>query len=87
MSAADHPAEVIKETIVRVLREGGREDPAIADDDLLRESLDLDSMDLAVIVVRLEQQLGVDPFRTRRTPVHTVADLIAQYQQSLSQTE
>jgi hypothetical protein len=38
---------------------------------------------LALIVVRLEQTLCVDPFRRRRGPVRSVGDLISAYRREL----
>jgi acyl carrier protein len=55
----------IEEEIVVVLKESGGEVPAITDSSaLMRGGLGLDSMDFAVLVVRLEQRLGCDPFNS-----------------------
>ena len=55
----------IEEEIAVVLKECGREVPAISDSSaLMRGGLGLDSMDFAVLVVRLEPRLGCDPFNS-----------------------
>ena len=69
--------------ISAVLAEKGRA-TKIEDGDTLMGKLQLDSLDLAVLVVRLEQQLGYDPFRTGRPLVNTVGQLIAIYEQGPS---
>jgi len=78
---------IVCETIRQVLQDSGREAGDISADDTLREGLQLDSLDLAVVVVRLEQCLGVDPFRQHRQPVHTVRDLIRAYETELHPRE
>jgi acyl carrier protein len=48
--------------------------------------LGLDSLDLAIVIERLEDALGVDPFTTgefAESPV-TLGDLIRMYERSLS---
>lgn len=78
-------ATLIRQTIAQILRDngGGREMADIDDEDDLRRTLGFDSLDLAVLVIRLEQQLGIDPFRQRTHRVHTVGQLIALYQQAV----
>ena len=71
----------ICETIADVAREAGRDISEINDDHLLREKLGFDSLDLAVIVVRLEQRLGIEPFRVQQRSVRTTGDLISAYQE------
>lgn len=73
-------AAAIHETIAQILSDNGREARTVRDADLLRETLGFDSLDLAVLVVRLEQRLGVDPFRTKRLKVRSVGDLAAAYE-------
>ena len=56
--------------------------PAPLDDDLLLANSGLDSLCFAIIVARLEDELGVDPFTASEEvyfPV-TLADLIALYE-------
>ena len=70
--------------IERVLRESGRPVPdPMTDDATLQETLKLDSLDLAVVVVALETDLGVDPFRSGAAPVQTIGELVEIYQKVL----
>mgnify|MGYP002626100530 CR=1 FL=1 len=73
----------VRRTIAEVARDAGREINQIEEADLLRETLGLDSLDLAVVVVRLEQKLGIDPFRVRQRSLRTVGDLISAYEEIL----
>jgi UDP-3-O-[3-hydroxymyristoyl] glucosamine N-acyltransferase len=66
----------------RVLADSGREVRPIRDQDTLSEALELDSLDLAVTVVGLEQELGVDPFRDGASPVRTFGELVALYEEA-----
>jgi acyl carrier protein len=50
---------------------------------LLAVEVGLDSLDLAQVVVLLEQQLGVDPFRKRGAAIRTFADLVRAYRTEL----
>jgi hypothetical protein len=68
-------------TIEKVAREHNRPLAPLTDDLVLLES-GLDSLSLAVIVVRLEDQLMVDPF-TNSNPVDfpvTLGDLVTAYE-------
>jgi acyl carrier protein len=75
----------IEEEIAVVLKEGGRAVPTISDGSaLMQGGLGLDSMDFAVLVVRLEQRLGCDPFNSaalEQFPT-TVAELASLYEQT-----
>jgi acyl carrier protein len=75
--------ESLRNTVIaaieRVLRDAGRRPPAIQDDTSFRDTIQLDSLDFAVIVVQLEQALGVDPFRAGARPVQTVGEFVALY--------
>jgi acyl carrier protein len=74
--------DTIQREIAAVLQDAGKPVPAFADGQpLLAGGLGLDSLDFAVVVVRLEQQLGRDPFATaelERFPV-TFGELVALY--------
>jgi len=71
----------IHAVLSQILTERGQIAPnEIQATDSLTTSLGLDSLDLAVVVVRLEQQLGQDPFRDGRPMVATVGELVALYQ-------
>ncbi len=66
--------------IHRILSDSGRETRLIEDADELVDSLQLDSLDLAVMVVGLHQELGIDPFRAGAAPVRTFGELVAVYE-------
>ena len=58
-------------------------------DDLPLLDSGLDSLCLAVIVARLEEELGIDPFITlssRRFPV-TIGDMVTLYEDALAHTK
>lgn len=82
LGAASVPVrELVTQTIVQVAAENSVRLPALTDDLPLLGS-GLDSLCLAVIVARLEDQLGVDPFSIGdelELPV-TVGDFIALYE-------
>jgi acyl carrier protein len=69
--------------VAQVLVDNGRAGAQVRDEDNLRDGLNLDSLDLALVVVRLEQALGIDPFRRRGGPVRTVGDLTEVYRREL----
>lgn len=72
--------EAIVAAIGRVLRESGRAVPeAIEDAFQFATDLKLDSLDMAVLVVSLESDLGVDPFRSGVAPVRTFGELVKVY--------
>jgi acyl carrier protein len=81
----DTRSSIIEEIGV-VLKEAGKDLPQVSDSTALaRGGLGLDSMDFAVLVVRLEQRLRCDPFNSaalERFPT-TVGELIALYEQNL----
>lgn len=74
--------QAAESVIQRVLADSGREVRAISDDDTLADSLKLDSLDLAVTVVGLEKELGVDPFRDGASPVQTFGQLVILYEEA-----
>ena len=74
--------DTLAETIVQIVRDKGRILDAVRDDDTLQGSLGLDSLDLAVLVVRAEQQLGFDPFRDGGGLVATFGQLVDRYESS-----
>lgn len=45
----------------------------------LRSDLQFDSLDIAVLLVRLEDRLGVDPFLTTGRVIGTVGELVQAY--------
>jgi acyl carrier protein len=72
-------AEVVTGVINRVLTDSGRPARQPGSDDTLTGTLGLDSLDLAVLVVGLEQALGVDPFRQGARAVRTYGELVELY--------
>jgi acyl carrier protein len=71
---------VLVKTIEQILRERGDPVPRLAADTPLRE-IGLDSLDMAALVARLEDALGVDPFEHWSTGdfPRTVGELAALY--------
>ena len=84
MTLRESTTDTICQAIAEVMREAGRIAPVIHREAAIREDLALDSLDLAVVVIRLQQQLGVDPFRQQRRRVRTVDDLVAIYDEALA---
>jgi acyl carrier protein len=73
----------IQSTIQSVLENTSRRRQSFEDDDLLFVEVGLDSLDLAQVVVALEQELGVDPFRKSGAPIRTFGDLVRAYRAEL----
>ena len=79
---------VVLDQIARVAAEQRKPLAALTDDLPLLES-GLDSLCLAIIVARLEDELGVDPFSMSddaRFPV-TVGDVVALYEDAAAETQ
>ncbi|MCA9198983.1 MAG: acyl carrier protein [Planctomycetales bacterium] len=74
----------VAEVINKVLVDSGRPAIELEDEDILTETVGLDSLDLAVLVVGLEQSLGIDPFREGASPVPTFGELCKVYQDRLA---
>ena len=84
------PADVttkVSDVINRVLTDTGRAAREFRSADTLTGTIGLDSLDLAVLVVGLEQSLGVDPFRSGAAPVATFGQLVDLYVATLDQAE
>jgi len=77
----------VEAVINRVLSESGRAKRELKDEDTLTHTIGLSSLDLAQIVVSLEQELGVDPFRVGTPRVSTFGDLAALYRDAVGQSE
>ena len=71
--------DIVCEVINRVLNDSGRSAREFQSDDSLIGTIGLDSLDLAVMVVGMEQALGVDPFRSGAAPVATFGELVDLY--------
>jgi len=87
MNAKLNPLDAVSRAIQRVLSNSGRAGQVLKDEDSLFEAIGLDSLDLAQIVVALEQDLGVDPFRKSGAPIRTFGDLVRAYQKELEMLE
>jgi acyl carrier protein len=83
MSApADIRAEV-STVLSRVLEESGRVAKPARDEDALAQNIGLDSLDLAQVVVLLDQRFGVEPFRKPGVIVRTFGDLVRVYAEAI----
>ena len=70
---------IVQGAIQDALEHAGRPRRSYEDDDVLVNELGLDSLDLAYVVVLLEQQLGIDPFRKPGVSIRTFGDLVKAY--------
>lgn len=75
--------ETVADVINTILKDTGRETRAFANQDILMGNIGLDSLDLAVMTVSLEQRTGQDPFRSGRGAVRSFGELVAVYEDSL----
>jgi len=73
----------VQARIQELLEQTNRPRKSLEDDDLLFADDGLDSLDLAQVVVSLEQRLKVDPFRKSGVPIRTFGDLVRAYQKEL----
>ena len=74
--------EQIAATIDEILSGKGAAPRPLQDGDTLVAGLGFDSLDLAVLVVKLEQRLDCDPFRDGRSAVATFGELVAVYEEA-----
>lgn len=72
--------EIVIQELVALLDEGGIPKPDLQDDTVLLDT-GLDSLGFAVLVTRLEDSLGYDPFTEMDEPVYpqTLGELVAIY--------
>lgn len=56
-------------TLINVLKEDGIDPPTVTDETILLQT-GLDSLGFAVLVTRLEEQLGYDPFSLMKEAVY-----------------
>jgi acyl carrier protein len=72
----------IRDALVELFEEDELEVPEISDDLVLLET-ELDSLGFAVLVTRLEETLGYDPFSMMTEPVYptTFGEFVAVYEQ------
>jgi acyl carrier protein len=76
--------EQIANAIREVWRSGGQSELPMDDISTLSGDLALSSLDIAQLVVQLEQTLGIDPFRSGTAPVQTFGELVAVYEKALA---
>lgn len=82
--AASRVDQLVRDTISDLLDEQGLDNPGVEDDAKLVDTLGLKSMDIAQVVLVLEDELDADPFQEIPiTSVRTVGDLINAYQIAL----
>lgn len=75
--------QTVVDTINKVRTDLGREQLTPKDSDALMGELGLDSLDLAVLVVSLEKELGVDPFRDGSKTARTLGELVDVYKEAM----
>lgn len=70
----------MEQVFAELLEEDGHRVPALTDDLLLLES-GLDSLGFAVLVTRLEEELGYDPFTLMEEPFYpkTLGEFVSLY--------
>ena len=73
----------VEAVVHRVLLDSGRATNPLSDGDELAQTIGLSSLDIAVVVVALEQQLGIDPFRKNVPTVRTFGDLVTLYENAV----
>ena len=72
---------MIEEELGSILKDKGRPRAVLkADTDLLNGSLEIDSLDLAVLVVKLEERTHKDPFANGFIEFRTVGELARLYE-------
>lgn len=80
INSIDSVTAAVNDTIAAVMAQRGLDPARIAGDAKLSDTLGLKSMDLAQIVLTLEDDLETDPFQSIPiTSIRTVGDLIAAY--------
>ena len=82
MSDATPIRQTIVDTINKIRTDLGREKLTPDDSHALTGELGLDSLDLAQLVVSLEKDLGVDPFRDGSATARTLGELVQVYEQA-----
>ena len=83
-AAADGVAQTIMNTITSVMNDRGLDTASLDEAAKLVDTLGLKSMDIAEIVLLLEDELEIDPFQAIPiTSVRTVGDLINAYHTTL----
>lgn len=85
MTSTASTRDVVVQELRRLLVEEDSDRTTVADDDSLVD-LGLDSLALAVLITRLEDALGCDPFLAieQGAPPRTVGDLVVLYEGSVA---
>jgi acyl carrier protein len=73
---------VVSRAIGEVLDENRKPRAAFDRDSRILQDLDLDSLNLALLLVKLEERTGRDPFREGFENFTTVGELVALYQKA-----
>jgi acyl carrier protein len=76
--------DTVSDAINQVLADSGRPKKVFSDGDTITGTIGLDSLDLAVLVVTLEQKLGIDPFRDGARAVPTFREFVSVYEKAKS---
>lgn len=74
--------EVVSRAIGEVFEENGKPKVAVRPDSRILEDLGLDSLNLALLLVKLEERTGRDPFAAGFENFTTVGELVALYQKA-----
>jgi sugar O-acyltransferase (sialic acid O-acetyltransferase NeuD family) len=82
-TAKNSVQDTVADVINTILRDSGRDVRVFVSADQLMGNIGLDSLDLAVMTVSLEQRIGLDPFRSGRGAVRSFGELVAVYEESL----
>lgn len=86
--AGDAIASTVLTTISELMSEQDLDVSLLAESAKLVDTLGLKSMDIAQVVLILEDELEVDPFQeTPITSIRTVGDLIAAYKQATGESD
>lgn len=72
--------QTVKETILEVLRENALEEVSLEERTNILRDTPLDSLGLAVVVVKLEEKTDKDPFSKGFVSFNTVGELAALYE-------
>jgi acyl carrier protein len=79
MNPVQEVRATVEAEVQRVLQNSGRPVRSFQDEELLFAQIGLDSLDVAQVVVAIEQSLGIDPFRKPGSPIRTFGDLVHAY--------
>ena len=74
--------KLVKSKINEVLRENGQPEMELEDDVNILNDTPLDSMGLAIVVTKIEEETGIDPFENGFILFQTVSELVALYEKN-----